>query len=416
MSRVLLLTLLLAIRLSATEAPEHNGARTPAAVASTRDAGEQLETSIPELATEPVVDPTVQPALEPTTEPTTQTALEPVLEPETDPEPVQIPEALSPADASELQITASDEAAIPAPPVPALTPEDLVRAARESVGPMVDTLSARLATIERMLADQSHVALETQHKSTQTLLVVAGALAAAILLGGLLAALILARALRRVSEFVVAALPTNRQLTAGTALVASNSDLPEPPETPVGAGTQRFLGAMERLEQRIAELEHTALGTSPDAAANPPALGDAQPGSGNGGPYEFSVSALNRKQYGPPPPAAGAATDPAALWLGKGQALLNLGLASDAVECFEKAVALDPACAGDAYLRRGMALEHLQQMESAIESYDQALAADPSMTLAYLYKGAVYNRLQRYREALDCYDNALQCERKSAGD
>ena len=415
MCRVLLLTLLLAIRLSATEAPEHNGARTPAAVASTRDAAEKLETSIPELATEPVADPTVQPALEPTTEPTTQTALEPVLEPETDPEPVQIPEALSPADASELQIAASDEAAIPAPPVPALTPEDLVRAARESVGPMVDTLSARLANIEQMLADQSHISLETQQKSTQTLLVVAGAIAAAILLGGLLAALILARALRRVSEFVVAALPTNRQLTAGTALVASNSDLPEPPETPVGEVTQRFLGAMEQLEQRIAELEHTAV-TAPDAAANPPALGDAQPGSGNGGPYEFSVSALNRKQYGPTDPTAGAATDPAALWLGKGQALLNLGLASDAVECFEKAVALDPACAGDAYVRRGMAFENLQQMESAIESYDQALAADPTMTLAYLYKGAVYNRLQRYREALDCYDSALQCERKSAGD
>jgi tetratricopeptide (TPR) repeat protein len=196
---------------------------------------------------------------------------------------------------------------------------------------------------------------------------------------------------------VVAALPTNRQLTAGTALIASNSNLPEPPETPVGAVTQRFLGAMEQLEKRIAELEHTAAGTAPDAAADSPALGEAQPGSGNGGPYEFSVSALNRKQYGPTDPTAGAATDPAALWLGKGQALLNLGLASDAVACFEQAVALNPACAANAYLRRGMAFENLQQMEAAIES-------------------AVYNRLQRYREALDCYDNALQCERKSAGD
>jgi tetratricopeptide (TPR) repeat protein len=132
----------------------------------------------------------------------------------------------------------------------------------------------------------------------------------------------------------------------------------------------------------------------------------------DGGSYEFSVSALNQKQYGASEPTGREVVDAPALWLGKGQAMLNLGLARDAVECFEKAVVLNPDCAPDAYVKRGMALEQLQQLEAAIESYDRALAAEPTLTLAYLYKGAACNRLQRYREALDCYDQALRCEQR----
>jgi tetratricopeptide (TPR) repeat protein len=133
---------------------------------------------------------------------------------------------------------------------------------------------------------------------------------------------------------------------------------------------------------------------------------------------EFSVSVLQQKQYptvvpGPAEAADLQPVDQVSLLLGKGQALLNLGEAEQALSCFDQAVALSPNHA-DALVKRGMALEKLQRMEAAIESYDRAIAANASMTLAYLYKGAVCNRLQRFREALECYENALKSEQKLA--
>lgn len=413
MCRTLLLTLLIVVALRASDAPANQAAPDSATAESAQDTIEWAEIPTPQLAAEPAAGPAAKPVQEPAPEPPALPMGEPSIELILEPTEPDASDASSSPPESEVA-RPNDPESLP-PPVPAITPQDLALIARESMGPVVETLSARLASIERMLADQSHVSLETQQKSTQTLLLVSGTLAVAIFLGGLFAALILARALRRVSELVIDALPPIRQLPGGTTLIESHSDLADP-KAPAAAVTQRFLGAMEQLEHRIAELEQTASNSAHDGTPNPPPSATAQPGPGNGGSYEFSVSALNRKQYGQPDPAAGTATDPAALWLGKGQALMNLGMASDALDCFEKAATLNPACAADAYVRRGMAYENLQQLEAAIESYDQALAANPALTLAYLYKGAVCNRLQRYREALDCYDNALRCERRSSAD
>jgi len=344
----------------------------------------------------------------------------PVLEPLDRPEPGFDPgsEAWTEVDSAATPI--DDEADQPveetAPPpvlMPAFTQEDLILATRESVAPLVAAFGERLGGIERKLADQAHDSRELRRESTETLLLATGAFAAAILLGGLLAALILARALGQVSGSLVAALPAGRATSvAGSSLVAA-AQLPEG-ELAEPAVTGRFLGAMERLDRRITELEQTTLGDPTIGGADPAGNGDDRAAGSNGGAYEFSVSALNQKQYALSEPTGRQVPDAAALWLGKGQAMLNLGLIRDAVECFEKAVALNPDYAPDAYVKRGMALEQLQQLEAAIESYDRALAADPTLTLAYLYKGAACNRLQRYREALDCYDQALRCEQRVA--
>jgi hypothetical protein len=417
MCRSLLLTCLIVVAPRTSAFPSTDPAPDSATAESAQDTFEWADIPAPQIDPEPAPEPAAGPAGEPVQELVPEPATTPPDEPgiELIIAPAEPEAANAPPSPIQPEVDRPDDPEIIAPPVPAITPQDLALVARESIGPVVETLSARLASIERMLADQSHVSMETQQKSTQTLLLVSGTLAVAIFLGGLFAALILARALRRVSELVIGALPPNRQLPAGTTLIESHPDLPDP-EAPTAAVAQRFLGAMERLEHRIAELEQSASNGAPDASPNPPPSRAAEPRPGNGGAYEFSVSALNRKQYGQPDSPAGAASDPAALWLGKGQALVNLGMASDALDCFEKAAALNPACAADAYVRRGMAYESLQQMEAAIECYDHALAANPALTLAYLYKGAVCNRLQRYREALDCYDNALRCERRSVAD
>ncbi|HMF88255.1 MAG TPA: tetratricopeptide repeat protein, partial [Gemmatimonadaceae bacterium] len=100
------------------------------------------------------------------------------------------------------------------------------------------------------------------------------------------------------------------------------------------------------------------------------------------------------------------------LLLGKGQALLNLDQAEQALECFDEILALDPNNT-EALLRRGLALERMESWEKALECYDRAIALDGALTVAYLYKGGVCNKLQRHREALESYEHALRAERRS---
>ncbi len=70
-------------------------------------------------------------------------------------------------------------------------------------------------------------------------------------------------------------------------------------------------------------------------------------------------------------------------------------------------LALDPNHT-EALVKKGAALERLHKLNEAIECYDRAIAVDGSMTTAYLYKGGLYNRLERFKEALQCYEKALR--------
>ncbi|MGA1237354.1 MAG: tetratricopeptide repeat protein [Limisphaerales bacterium] len=333
----------------------------------------------------------------------------------------------------------------PATPVtPPLTRNDVVEAARETLTPAMDAVSNRIDALEKRLAAQYEEtmngrfdtitqSIEAQKRetaaaareNTRTILIVAGCFAAAVLFGILLAALILSRSVQRVSEVVIKALPyyppSPNSNGAATPTPASLPQTTPPPG--VEAATTRFIGALEKLEQRIGDLEKTSLPTTPippksfalnqtngngngnGSAATPPS---SQPQASQ--PLEFSIGALNKKQYGD---TGNTETDSQALsWIAKGQTLLNQGNAAEALTCFNTALKAGPSNPADVLVKRGLALEKLEKLETAIESYDQAIAADGSLTLAYLYKGAVCNRLQRYREALDCYEKALRCEQK----
>jgi hypothetical protein len=307
--------------------------------------------------------------------------------------------------------------------VPVIDPE--IRQAVEALGPAVDLLAARLGTLEQSLAVQHQRTTEIGQNLTRTVLIVAGCFAVAVLLGSLMAAVILARAVQRVSEVVVAALPSGRGWVPGRAIEGGESfalaggpaDGISP--SPLPQVSERFLSAMERLEKRVIELEQTAAGTG--ASTAPPAGGDGAwaPAENRPGGIEFSVSALNQKLYGgaeplKAEPSAGPQADPHTAQLGKGQALLNAGQVEEALACFDQVLAEVPGHA-EALVKRGVALERLERVEAALESYSRAIEADGSMMLAYLHKGAVCNRLQRFREALDCYENALRCEQRAAG-
>ena len=58
-------------------------------------------------------------------------------------------------------------------------------------------------------------------------------------------------------------------------------------------------------------------------------------------------------------------------WINKGKALYELGRPEEAIECFDKAIELDPKKAS-AWYNKGTALTSLGRPEEAIECFDKA--------------------------------------------
>jgi tetratricopeptide (TPR) repeat protein len=150
--------------------------------------------------------------------------------------------------------------------------------------------------------------------------------------------------------------------------------------------------AVERMEKRIYELEHTA---SPAVSVTAATAASSTPAN----------DTEARRAASPVSEQASRITG----LLGKGRSLLAAGKAKEAVACYNEILKLD-INHPEALVRRGAALERLKQDDEAIQCYDRAIKADRKMTLAYLYKGGVCNRLERYEEALKCYELALQVE------
>ena len=264
-------------------------------------------------------------------------------------------------------------------------------------------LTLQLQGIEHALSSQRAQELTAMQNSNQAMLIVAGAFASLGFLAMLFMAYFQWRTISRLAE-ISAALPMAHALGAGASVPTLGADDAHlvtvgPPEQ----SGQRLLGALERLEHRILELEHTT---------HPP-LHDG--------------AALDQNAKGPPPPSNGeqtaaelaeAAAAPEAaritMLLGKGQSLLNLDQAEEAVACFDQVLALD-ANHPEALVKKGAALERLRKLDEAIACYDRAIAADGSMTVAYLYKGGLFNRMERFGEALECYEQALRTQEARHG-
>ena len=239
--------------------------------------------------------------------------------------------------------------------------------------------------------------LEAMQSSNKVMLVVAGTFAAIGFMSMLLMAYFQWRTVNRLAEISAALPAAARALGVGRQIAALG-----PGDTqliPVGRAEQsnlRMTDALERLEKRIHELEHTAHlplheGTVPTAAG-----ADSNSGTENG-----------------LPPNGEGTTEAARIrmLLGKGQSLLNLDQAEEALACFDEALKLDPQNT-EALVKKGAALERLRKLDEAVDCYDRAIAADDSMTIAYLYKGGLFNRMERFNEALECYEQALRTQEK----
>jgi tetratricopeptide (TPR) repeat protein len=294
--------------------------------------------------------------------------------------------------------------------------EQTRREAEAAVKRNADTLAARLDLIEQAVAQQHKRELEGMQNSNRTTLIVAGILAGTGFMGMLCLAFFLMRATNRLTEMTMAIVPLSHPFGPGPSpspVMLGDAHAHPAPANPAERSGARLLGAIEQLEKRLHELEHTTQ-TAPLASAAIQSAGlstaetehsaqdtRAQTSARNSGPSAAQYSAVDAEQ-----------ASRVVLLLAKGQTLLNLDQPAKALACCDEVISIEPHNA-EAYIKKGAALEKLQREDEAVECYDRAIAADGSLTTAYLHKGGVFNRLERYQEALACYEQALKTEQKT---
>jgi len=252
------------------------------------------------------------------------------------------------------------------------------REAEAAAARNTEAIATRLQQLEQSLMSQRTREVETMQGTNRLILTVGGSCAALGFVAMLLTAYFQWRAVNRLTEFSVvsqASMGFNRAL-----LPPGTAELPALTSAATEQAQAQLTGAVERLEKRLVELEHTT----------------HRPSAGN-----HSSEAA---------PAVGSDSPIGAL-LAKGDLLLKADKVEEAVGCFDEILTEAPNHA-EALVKKGSALEALRKFDEAIECYDRAIAADNSLTVAYLYKGGVCNRLERYTEALECYEQALRTQER----
>jgi tetratricopeptide (TPR) repeat protein len=261
--------------------------------------------------------------------------------------------------------------------------------ARQAAAQNAEELAGRLHALEQAVAAQRAKELEAMQSSNRNMLYVAGAFASIGCVAMLLMGYFQWRTVNRLAE-LSATMPSGVMALGSVRPIAAlgpgstHEVTAAPPINP----NPELLDTIHRLEKRVRELEHA----SPASLTNGSPAGDTDAHETNGSSVPVAAEANNVN-----------------LMLGKGQSLLNMDKAEEALVCFDEVLALEPNNA-DALVKKGTALERLRKLNEAIECYDRAIAADNSMTIAYLYKGGLFNRMERFGEALECYEKALRTQ------
>jgi tetratricopeptide (TPR) repeat protein len=94
-------------------------------------------------------------------------------------------------------------------------------------------------------------------------------------------------------------------------------------------------------------------------------------------------------------------------WLKKGNRLFKLGRHKEALNAFDKTIALDPSNS-IGYYRKGNALEKLEQYDSAYAAYLKAQNIDPDNKTLHHHMGICLLKLEKFKQAYETLKKALQ--------
>lgn len=125
---------------------------------------------------------------------------------------------------------------------------------------------------------------------------------------------------------------------------------------------------------------------------------------------------LQRKPLNPRPDPTSMPSAPASAFSDLYSKATAAAAAADftrALDCYDQAIALDPAHA-EAHYQRGNALRHLGLLDAARDSYTQAIRYKPDYAHAFCNRGAVQQALGQTDDALADYDQAIALDPQDA--
>ena len=96
-------------------------------------------------------------------------------------------------------------------------------------------------------------------------------------------------------------------------------------------------------------------------------------------------------------------------WVDEGNAHYRARRYAEALEAYERAIALDPQDAFFHY-HRGNALRRLKRYEEALVSFEQAIQLHPNDASSHYYRGRVLYALKRYEAALAAFEHAIELD------
>jgi len=104
----------------------------------------------------------------------------------------------------------------------------------------------------------------------------------------------------------------------------------------------------------------------------------------------------------------------AKVWNNRGTALGQVGKYQKAIECFDKAIEINPNYI-NALNSKGTALHYLDDYQKAIECYDKAIEINPEDADAWCAKGLSLTCLKNYQKAIEeCFDKAIEINPEDA--
>ena len=98
-----------------------------------------------------------------------------------------------------------------------------------------------------------------------------------------------------------------------------------------------------------------------------------------------------------------AKEDVAIYWLNGASKLYKNHLYDESVECYEKAIEVNPMLI-EAWCGRGLAFVKLGRYEDAVKSFNKAIDIDPNSLEVWNNKGITLDHLCRFGDAIKCYD------------
>jgi tetratricopeptide (TPR) repeat protein len=101
-------------------------------------------------------------------------------------------------------------------------------------------------------------------------------------------------------------------------------------------------------------------------------------------------------------------------YLNKGNNLERLGHSEEALECYNRALEINPQYEVEVWNGKGLSISSLGRFEEAITCYDKALKINPMYTNAWHNKGNTLLHLGRFENAIECYNKVLEINSEEA--